>query len=565
MLLAAYFLLRRFALKTLIGGYDDSLIPAEGWLALCQQWWHSLQVLFFPVNTDIISPNFLAIQAWQVFLLGCVVATIAQSFRSSATLRMALFILSWWAISLLPVFKLFILTDSLQGTRMAYMCSVPLSIGLTFGIAVLARSPVNRSLAMLWISGFLVTAFLLLAKYNEPWAQSGSEIRTIVTALNRFYKSHPDDHSVHFVGIPQQIQGAFAGPSGSTLLEKPQLFKDVRFGKIVNSADRLMPFGFLRRSIEATETTSEVYRWDNYKEDFTRFRVANERPQKKETYTSSALTNLVSPSCLVNGSTKIESDGIVYLSGASSPPLELEFNRHAISGWDAQILRLKILVLDAASHKEAALTWLGFTNDLQVKPERDISAVASILPTANPQVLTIPMRGNIAWSLGGYCNKLALYLPQGWQVKLLELSSDDDKQCVPQIGMNHGTCPEQNGYILLTPSIKTCDLSFDVRNVKAARSASIEITRPNAVFPAANAAYPSPYTGKSILLNKTFGLAHLTDKDFPDYGIYQLRVVGNDLAGRRVGLASDHMVVVKPLLPDRSRPADRLASSNLTK
>src|SRR5262249_9195123 len=162
----------------------------------------------------------------------------------------------------------------------------------------------------------------------------------------------------------------------------------------------------------------------------------------------------------------------------------------------AQIIRLKVRVLATGSHKEPALIWLGFTNDLQAKPERDGLALTSILPTGDPQTLSIPMRGNMPWSLGGYCREMAIYFPQVWQVKLLELATDDGGRYIPRIGFRHNLCWERSGYMLISSKRDTWDLSFDVRNVQAARSATLEITKPNAVFEVANAAFPSPYTAK---------------------------------------------------------------------
>ena len=214
--LAGYFIIRRLALGTFVGGYDDAVRSVADQRRLLMTWLHSLSMLFAPGNRDLISSANIYLLIWKLSLVSCAVLAIANCIKDSLLRSRCYFLLAWFAICLAPVYKLFSISDDLQGSRLAYLCTAPLAclIGLAFTKIDLSLRASNRkrarsALALLIYLALPFAAGQLLWKNNSAWAQAGVTSNAVRQELQKFYDKTPGDPQVLIVGLPDNIDGAY--------------------------------------------------------------------------------------------------------------------------------------------------------------------------------------------------------------------------------------------------------------------------------------------------------------------------------------------------------------------
>src|SRR6516162_6025623 len=128
--------LRTVSLGTAIGGYDDSLVPRFNGSFL-RNLFHSISLVLLPFNKEPLKSHVLLKWTWTACLASSVLFGLRCWFLRRTERNIVLFLFTWLALLIVPVFKLLIISDDLQGSRLVYLPSAPLAALITFGFALL--------------------------------------------------------------------------------------------------------------------------------------------------------------------------------------------------------------------------------------------------------------------------------------------------------------------------------------------------------------------------------------------------------------------------------------------
>ena len=82
-------------------------------------------------------------------------------------------------ILLVPIYKLFWVTDDLRGSRWVYLASAPLCLFLAYGLSMLGKYKRIGRLAQILMGVFLIVACMAQMKNNQAWlAPAGKQTRS---------------------------------------------------------------------------------------------------------------------------------------------------------------------------------------------------------------------------------------------------------------------------------------------------------------------------------------------------------------------------------------------------
>lgn len=516
-LLAAYFGVRKIALGTFVGGYDDSLLFVANIKQFILNWIHALRVFVAPINRDIMGPNNVLSRAWDVV---CIISglLLLWRFRCEREGRVwALFLAGWLALSLLPVYKLFAIAGDLQGSRLAYLATAPLSA--LFAYALTSFSVPTKLRTMLPMAVCALAAVLLWIN-NQPWRQAGFEANAIRNSLQSIYTAEKGDPQTLLLGMPDNYKGAYISRNALWGMTKvPQLDRDIWNCLMLNEFDPVHPFGFLKASLAEHRDEVKIYRWDREAGKFT--------PVSIESATAS--THLL-PQRDVE---------IVQVAGNRRP--ELTFQMTPASCWNADFVAIE---LEMVSHGTADTgADLVYANDLQPELQLAHRTHADLLSGQKHQRLIFALRSLPQWSFGTSDARLKLLLPPNSRAKLLSAEVVPAAELIPSLSFENSGYMGTKGYMHFGKDVRTRTLHVAADTVRGAMAAEIEITRPNMFFEEQNSAKQSAYLGKKIDAPLKGTIELRQEQDFPAGGMYELRVWAKDSNGNLLGRASDHIVI----------------------
>ncbi len=128
------------ALGTFVSGYDDSLFFISNMKEFVYGWLHALKMLLIPANKDFFDAKNPLLLFLASFLSDSLaISSLANFAALKRTIPVFLFSALWLAFALIPVYKIFAISDDLQGSRLAYLATVPLSLLMAFGFTTVVR------------------------------------------------------------------------------------------------------------------------------------------------------------------------------------------------------------------------------------------------------------------------------------------------------------------------------------------------------------------------------------------------------------------------------------------
>ncbi len=134
-------------------------------------------------------------------------------------------------MSLLPVYKLFNIAPDLQGSRLAYLPSVPLCALLCLGYA--SGLQVNGKVVywkLVALALMLSTAGAVLLVNNSAWLRAEETSQMIVRELNNLSGTINKTNKVYIVGLPDQINGAYVCRNAlDGMSKRPQIGNDIDY------------------------------------------------------------------------------------------------------------------------------------------------------------------------------------------------------------------------------------------------------------------------------------------------------------------------------------------------
>jgi hypothetical protein len=542
--LVLYFILRRFALGTFVGGYDDSLsINID---SLISNWKHALTMILIPFNEDLFSRNDPRKICWIVLTTLALFLSVRTVWLSKRSRPLALFLTTWFILSLFPVFRLLLITGVLQGSRLSYMATAPLTAILCFGlwkgtVAQRLEQPINlfsrfgqAALALL-----VVLSFSVLWINNLPWHDSGEQSQAILRGLNQIYSSSLANPPTYLVGLPDAISGAYLARNAlEGMTKSPQLCRDVNNCFWLDNYDRVFPFGFAKQSISNKTSGSRVYLWNLKTRQFSAFGkeigaiYGKGDGQGQPTGTSvrqwqgADLTKITSqPENL----------------GSKTQRL-IQFSPQNLPCWNCQFVVLRLS--PNQPYRQDLPVSLAYTNDLYPNFDWRHRVPGYSQESNGVTEIVFPLHSEIDWCFGGRCHGLTLISAARSMAQASRLSVEGPDRFLPKIKMDISDNQNVNGFIELTPKLHTARMKFDVRSIPLSRGVIVESSTVNHWFEMRNDFTSTDASAKlKQKIDQTNGTITLAKSDFGAAGIYQVRIRATDQSGKPLTLASDHLMV----------------------
>ncbi|MBS1995181.1 MAG: hypothetical protein JSS86_02680 [Cyanobacteria bacterium SZAS LIN-2] len=570
--LALYFGVRVLALGTFVGGYDDSLFFISNPQAFIKTWLNGLRLFAEPLNHEIISARATITKLWDVYLVIAAVGVIIATTTNKQSTRLFLFLTGWLVLCLAPVYKVFAIADDLQGSRLAYVATVPLCMLLTFFVIATTssakklageKSPspallVRNLLAM----GFLAVAFQVLTINNTAWVYAGNEANAIRSALVKLYDQLEGDPQVLFVGLPDQVHGAYICRNALPgMTHTPQLQRDVINTISVDRFEPIFPFALIKKSLYDNRAKVKIFRWDTEDKSFHKVDLdaIEQYPQDKTlTFEGKDLTTALTPSnpdsCSFNwrGEAALEVQGNdkklgrpeVRFEPGILPCFALEFVRVTMHRLDSDKTDPAVLE-KAKAYLEKEGADLLYTNDLVNKFELKCRTHTTINEADDKGLITLifPLRSLPEWSLGGRCHDLLLRLPHCSHYSIDKVEIVPATQLIPSLTFANCGYLGSKGFLHLSKAEPKQILDYDVSTIPGAGGVMVETTRTNLLFEEQNGNTLSKIARSLEMEEGAKGHIELKREDFPSPGIYQIRLFAKDKNSERIGQASDHVVV----------------------
>jgi hypothetical protein len=546
LLLAAYFVLRRIALGTFVGGYDDSLFYVSNLKGYLLGWLHALRMFIIPINKDYLGSHDALTRIWQGTLAVIAVLSVGTLARNRQSIRMILFTLGWLALCLIPVYKLFnSISDDLQGTRLAYLATAPLAVLLTYFLSNLFSTRkaayylrVATAVVLIGASGSLLWI------NNQAWASAGNESRNIQLALRDFYSKVDGDPQVFIVALPDNIHGGYVSRNAlSGMTKKPQLQRDINNCLLVDRFDQILPFGFLKPSLLAAREQVRLLRWNSGKASLEPIELSND-DSTLSSWTGASPSAIAKPTADTTAKISALPDGGFEITGGSGlkgrPGLLL--NDAGADCWNVDFIQCDITLFP--DHKPGKHTAdLFYSNDLHPEYELVHRSPCDINPTAQKQTLTFPLHNLPDWALGGKSHGLKLLLPENCHLSITAIRPIKPVTLLPQISFKNCGFTGSKGFLHLSPAEPRSAIMFDVSRVSGAHGVMWEITRPNVFFEEQNSAKQSPATKDKITKMAKTGQLQLDLEMFPMVGLYEARAWAVDKDGNPLSVSGDHIII----------------------
>jgi hypothetical protein len=508
LVLAGYFVVRRLALGTFVGGYDDSLLFIANVKEFALNWLHAVRMFLIPINKELLGSHNLLTKTWEALIAVAAVLGVIRFACKPESRRPMLFAIGWLVCSLLPVYKLFAIADDLQGSRLAYLATVPLSMLLAYALCATRR--VYLPIA------FCSVAAVILFINNMPWRQAGLEANAIRASLQQIYTPETGDPQTLLIGMPDHYKGAYIARNAIWGMTKyPQMRGDIWNCLTLNEFEPVHPFGFLKASLAENKDKVRVFKWDNKAQTFVPLHILSGTP----TTTNVPFDNR-------------------QLEQKARP--ELVLTPQNVSCWDTDFVRVDLdLLNDVPTQTGAELL---YANDISPEFQLGKRTHAEFIPGQKHQTLTFALRSLPEWSFGNAQPRLKLMLPPKCNAHINSITIIPASELIPQINFNNAGYMGTKGYMHLGKDALTRELSIDASSIANAASTEVEITRANLLFEQQNASKYSTFAREHTAAPLK-GTYTLRKTDFTSPGIYELRVWAKDNQNRLLGLSSDHIVL----------------------
>ena len=550
LLLAGYFVLRRAALGTFVGGYDDSLFFISNWAGFLGGWLHAVRMLLVPINRELLGAHHVLTKLWEASLAACLVLAAVTVWKRRDLWPACAFLSIWLLLSLLPVYKIFAIADDLEGSRLAYLATAPLAALMAL---VLAGWSGSRSWSRLrplpWLTAVTLTscAGLLLWANNQAWSHAGHESNAIRRGLDRIYRSLPGDPQVLFVGLPDQVNGAYICRNALWGMTKyPQLHRDIVNAIMVDRFEPILPFGHLKQSLGQSRDQVRIYSWQADAQEFQPIALTTSPgPQRYPVWQGARLKEVLKPIASSSVSFSWRPDGALEVKGGTGvrgrPQLLL--NLGDLPCFSVDFVGVSLRALPPQATASAAGADLLYANDLNPLFDLKRRTHSRLLCSGQDQTLVFPLHSLADWTLGGSCRGLKLLLPDNCHLAISSVELIPPEAIMPVLRFPNSGYLGSKGYLHLSQLDRSQVVTVDARHVPGAAAIQIEITRPNLLFDSQNTAEPCSVIMERLEVDTAYGALTLRRERFPSAGIYEARARAIDAHGEPIGVAGDHIVI----------------------
>jgi hypothetical protein len=276
-LLVIYFIVRRLALGTFVGGYDDSLFFIANWHSFLSGWLSGIKMTLLPTNREVMSAHNIFSIGWCISIFIALLG-VGKGFFDRRSRATFLLLSGLIVLSIAPVYKIFAISPDLEGSRLVYLTSSFFCLVLAAGMANIIdatdwtneRAKFAKLLAPVAIAMLAVCAFIILWRNNLVWREAGLECSEIRAGLEHMAQTLPEDSHLLLLGLPDQKNGAYICRNASPgAIEPPQLSRALKDCIFLNTFDSVFPFGYLRRSLQDNKKAVKIFCWNSTRREFT--------------------------------------------------------------------------------------------------------------------------------------------------------------------------------------------------------------------------------------------------------------------------------------------------------
>jgi hypothetical protein len=543
LILAGYFLLRKMALGTFVGGYDDSLSIDPR--LLVQQWVSGLQKLFIPLNSYYTSQAMPLEIIW-IFATATIYAISFKEFFNQHHRRQLMFFFLFFVVSLLPVYKLFNGLPDLEGSRFSYLASAPLAAFFAYGIAfipsVFKRNRIMVAAQYILMLGYFVCAASMLWLNNQPWVIASRWELALAKDMNDILSQAKKGQRFAFFNIPNNYRGAYLARNAIGDIGQHQ---DLDW-EAIEPGDRHQELGQLRQKI-TREHNVHCFFWCEGTGTLDSVTLPPENDENAnhqlDTWNASPLSNRCK---IIQGRERVlveehaESTPDLIAVKAGVTPLMVLLDMKNMSTWRCEFLRL---------HMENSTKGLAGNNvdsTSLILSNRYMSATLVQPSLANGLInsnkedgqreLLFSTRSMPSWFCTDQAATAVLLFPPAWSGKF-SLYLEHETTTLPSF-RRAGAKRDISGTRAVT-------VLFDTSHMPGAKSTLVQISKKNECFKYQNTSdFESSCTYKIIPLKTSVGSLNLRYEDFAGDGQYQLRCWAVDAKGKIIGVSSDYLFYI---------------------
>lgn len=548
-ILAGYFGVRRLALGTFVGGYDDSLLFIANPLSFINNWLNGISMLLVPTNKFLLGAHNPLTKSWLILL-----ALIGISLAGCLILvrerhRTFLFCIFWLFMSLAPVYKIFGIAADLEGSRLAYLCTAPLAVLMAgaftgasdYFTSATLKTVFSQRIRTVFGTIFTLLCFTVLYINNQPWREASLESNRIRKGLEQLYTSIPGDPEVLLIGLPDHINGAYVCRNAlSGMIKKPQFYRDIYNAVMIYPYEPIMPYGYLKDSIAACKQNVRIYFWNSSEKLFHPITVLPDINQNifwllQGQSLKKALDFTAAEKSGELKATWLE-DGRLHLSTNNKPAaIFLQPGQHKC--WSTDFIAMQV-----ESHSIPAAPFsLFYKNDLRPQYLLSARTETAIKPEPPNQLLAFALRPYPEWGLGGQYTEFKLVIPAHADLTIRAISNKNPAELMPQISFPNSGYLGTKGHLELSNKKAVATIHVDASKITGATKCRLEITRVNLQFMEQNSQEFSNVALLKPELDTTCGDYSLRVNILRQPGLYQLRAWALDNAGKIIGVASDHI------------------------
>ena len=475
-----------------------------------------------------------------------------NQYRTKKDSAIFIFLTIWFVLNLVPVYKLFNISDDLQGSRLAYLATAPLCALFCFGFANLAKAN-NRIhyLTLFSLTAMLSAAGAALLINNSAWVKAETASQNILQELDRLSKEKNNDAVIYIVGLPDQINGAYVCRNALDGMTKyPQISKNIDHCFNLSEINQIFPFGYARQSmvnIASGTQPPQFYLWNAVEQKLKPFHLPilpDSQSQWKSSWAGADLKNIVSIPDQFKGLITFDQNGNLSVdtgktkSNNGHPYITLNF-----AGRPCFDINCLVIETDWAYIPSIPSTFsLLYKNELSPDYQLSNQLNVSVLGKADGQKIIFPLHSQINWAMGGTCQGIQLLLPKG-PFRITRLELEPINKYMPLLSFRASANQNALGYIELDKSHPSCQLTYDATAMPMANKLMLEFTSPNQTFASPNDFRPPQSSCLLKELPTLTGNISLNKLNFPKPGIYELRLRALDNNHQPVAVAGDHIVV----------------------
>ncbi len=581
---ALYFVIRYFALGTLLGGYVGS-IGASQFSHILEKWTDidTIARIIMPLNRAVFHEHSIYHILLFIIYFLLLVLTLTKLILGGISRRWLLLIIIWAATALAPIYQLWGLGFNLEGARFLFFLTIPMAIILPLVIfspdpgqisdqsnSTISKytSDISGPQIKMLIAGTIILLLLIIldttiaAKNNIPWVHAGKQTRALLRQGQNLASSLAPGTKAIILGIPKEIDGAHVVYNGATFnfIMSPPFSKDnyadrfITFEPILfSNPDLINTSNFKKELLNPAISDSFLWREDKMTFEKLPFIIASHvvtspselsipLPAEKEIlfpFTQKrgnwlvGSNNLSIQHCdagtgLIAGPFDINPLAYDYLEieMTTNPPLE---GRQISVSW-----------LNATKNSSESSAWEKTAVALPPHPVSACNIQERYLPAACEfKIYRIPLSRYWRWHTNGMINYLWLEFPPARSIVIRNMRLVSDNSIVPKLSVAQ-LRPDNRGVYQIDKQI--FDLDLNASQIKNAKAIKLEFSKANYFFEnfESNSDQAVLY---STTINETNTHFLVNPNSFPSPGYYQIRAIGLSNEGQSVGEWSDPLTV----------------------